>query len=115
MQLTSTGILRKRKTKQGTAVRHFSDADPIRVFTNENAGRTRLKVRVYGSRAYTLMLNPDEILRCLLTLPPTAIGDALATAEDIKACDVPELLKELARGAMQRQSQVSSMEGDAGL
>jgi hypothetical protein len=61
---------------------------------------------MYGDRHYVLTLTPDEILNCLLMLPPACLFHALAHSDSrVKTWlldNIPEVLKRLAMGTIAR-------------
>ncbi len=97
MRLTSKGLLRTRKIR-----RHFTDTNvPFPPKVNDDETHP-IRITVESDRRYHLYLSADDIITCLLTLPPSCIANAVLNAGDNidLAEKLPEVLKQLAWGAI---------------
>jgi hypothetical protein len=97
MRLTSIGAQRNKGTKV-----HFTESDYASEPTVIPGESPTLRVWVDGHRRYKLFLTPADVIKFLLYLPPEAIAGAVAEAgEDVDlATQLPEVLKQLATGAL---------------
>lgn len=86
----------------------FQEADRQSIsFSPRSGGAQRIIVRVVARRSeasyeYKVEITPDEVLKYLLTLPPSTLAEALhRIADDFNlAKSIPELLQHLAAGAI---------------
>ena len=102
-----------RLTRRGV----FRDCGPSSLISNDDQinfdvleeGEKRLLVKVTSIRGdrpsyrYRLELKPEDVLKCFLTLPPDIIAEAMdGLREEFDFAEIiPELLKQLAKGAFQ--------------
>jgi len=106
MRMTSTGIQRRRKTKEGTPVTYFTEENEPEIDRCHGQDTGCVRVTITGDRRYKLILTAQEIIACLLELPPGSMADAVTstTKEFDLPKRLPEVLKQLVTGAMAQPS-----------
>jgi len=103
MQLTRHGIYKNHGERF-----LFRENDRNRIQYAQRSSGPRIVVAVTAARSdessyqYELQLTPEEIIRCLLTLPPAAIPEAVRklAMQFTLGATVPEIVKQLAAGAI---------------
>jgi hypothetical protein len=88
---------------------HFTDVD----YTVIGSDATCVRVKIGGKRRYELTLTAEEVIECLLALPSGKIADAVSGVGSAGRTgrrgrgllsNIPEVLKQLADGAMASSS-----------
>ena len=104
MELTSIGPQRNKGTET-----HFKHGDYVGKAKVDRSEPLSLRMWIQGNRRYKLAVLPVEVLQLLLALPPDAVCDAVAMMdEDVDvAARLPEVLKQLAAGALARVASAS--------
>jgi len=97
MRMTSTGLIRKKLTKEGTSVRYFADKDSTKIRRSPNQEFGDIRVEIRSEKRYLLFLKADEVISCLLTLDPELIREAIGRMGFDIAKQIPELLMNLAK------------------
>lgn len=103
MRLARHGIYKNHGMKS-----LFMESDRNRIQYAQRQAGPRIVIEVTAVRAqessyhYELQLTPEEIIRCILTLPPSAIHEAIkkVAGQFNLTAAVPELVKQLTAGAI---------------
>ena len=93
--------------KRGAATWIVSDEDmTLRPVVAKNG--TNVRMWVMGKRRVEITMSPSEVITWLLALPPACIEGAVSKVETELHRSIPEVLKQLAAGAINTKAPVKT-------
>ena len=103
MRMTSKGLQRNRKAKDGNPVTYFGHEENVVIDRQPNKRFGSVRVSIRNDRNYKLILEGHEVIMCLLEMDLNDIPDTIRIL--VETCPeiierLPELMKQLAAGLL---------------